>query len=71
MYFNRFDICEAYHCFVFTFGSYSKELANFEIKVMYQLSKLRYRPSILSSFEPKELNENGKAIYMQLVHKYF
>lgn len=71
MYFDRFDICEAYQVFTMTFGSFSIELAQFEWKVASQLNRLKYSPSILSRFEPKELSENGKAIYMALVEKYF
>lgn len=71
MYFDRFDICEAYLFFTWNFGSYSNELASFENKVISQLSRLKYKQSILSNYQPKELTKNGKVIYMNLVHKYF
>jgi len=45
-------------------GKFSKIYAKFG-----QLEKIRFKPSLLLS-NPKQLNENAKEIYMNLVRKY-
>ncbi len=87
MYFDRFDIAEAYYCFASAYltgviplrktfrrkpQSEMNEFVCFCRKVDEQLERLRFKPRLsLYGNEPKALSENGKVIYMALVHKYF
>jgi len=66
MYFDRLDICTAHYLFAMLFhqGQFSEIYAKFG-----QLEKIRFKPSLLLS-NPKQLNENAKEIYMNLVRKY-
>tara|TARA_R100001594_G_scaffold93447_1_gene127733 strand:- start:340 stop:537 length:198 start_codon:yes stop_codon:yes gene_type:complete len=62
MYFDRFDICEAFYAFAMEQhnGQNSKEYAYFG-----RLKKLGFRPSpLFKGYE--SLNENGKEIYNNL-----
>ena len=63
MYFDRFDICEAHFlfCYLFHEGQGSATYAKFA-----QLERLGFRcaPSIR---DPKDLNENAREIFRQLV----
>ena len=65
MYFNRFDIVEAYYCFFCDYheGQYSNKYT--------RLSKIGsyYKPSRLDKGYDS-LSENGKAIYDNLVANY-
>ena len=63
MYFNRFDVCEAYYMFSMLFhgGMGCSIYAKFG-----QLERLRFRPSPLLS-NPCDLDENAREIYRQLV----
>lgn len=71
MYFNRFDIVEAYYCFAYNFYKHSQALCEICCKFDGQLERLRFKPRLsLYGGEPKSLSENGKVIYMALVHKY-
>lgn len=72
MYYDRFDICEAYYCFAYNFYKSSKELCEICCKFDGQLERLRFKPRLsLESGEPKYLTENSKVIYLGLVQKYF
>jgi hypothetical protein len=66
MYFDRLDICTAHYLFAMLFhqGQFSEIYAKFG-----QLEKVRFKPSPLLS-NPKQLNENAKEIYMNLVRKH-
>lgn len=63
MYFDRFDICEAHFMFAMLWhdGQWGEIYAKFG-----QLERLRFQPSPLLS-EPRDLNENAREIYRQLV----
>ena len=63
MYFDRFDICEAYYVFTMLWheGQWSEEYAIFG-----RLKKLKFRPSPMLSDE-NDLTENGREIYGKLV----
>ena len=63
MWFDRFDICEAYYVYAMLWhgGKGSKEYALFSVFV-----RLGFRTSPLLCDE-NDLSENGRAIYDQLV----
>lgn len=66
MYFDRFDICEAYYLFAYLWhgGQWSKEYAIFG-----RLERMGFRVSPL--FNGREsLSENGKEIYDNLVRRH-
>lgn len=69
MYFDRFDVIEAYYVF-------SHQGLNcpwwLERKIDSTLAKLRFRPCLRLRSEayPKHLSENGKLIYMNLIRQY-
>jgi len=65
MYFNRFDICEAYYLFgtLYHSGQYSKEYA-----YLGRLIKCGFKPG--RSFGEDSLSENGRAIFDNLVAKH-
>jgi len=62
MHFNRFDICEAY----FLFQMFNTPAGDF--RILNRLDRISFsaRPSLLS---PKDLGENAKEIYFQLVRR--
>lgn len=64
MYFNRFDICDAYYIFAANYhgGQFSKEYRYFG-----RLENCRYRPA--PSLSEETLSENAKEIYDNLVSK--
>jgi len=64
MYFDRFDICEAYYCYASDYheGQYSKIY-----EIFGRLYDLKFEPRINLCFE--SLNENGQWIYQNLVNK--
>ena len=66
MYFDRFDICEAHFMFAMLFhgGMGCSIYAKFA-----QLERLQYRPSPSLS-DPRDLTENAREIYRQLVVKH-
>jgi hypothetical protein len=63
MYWDRFDICAAHWMFAMLWhdGMGSATYGKFA-----QLERLRFRPSPLWS-EPRDLDENAREIYRQLV----
>jgi len=63
MYFNRFDICEAYYCFASDWhgGQWSKEYMIFS-----RLHHMGFKARQSLSFET--LTDNAKQIYLNLVH---
>lgn len=75
MYWDRFDICEAYLMFGHNIlrlssGNLPKKT---NVQIRRQLRKMHFEPNyfLRHSFEPKHMTTNAKAIYMQLVRKYF
>ena len=65
-YFNRFDIVEAYYCFLVNYhdGQYSvsyRRLCNM---------KQYYKPSTFGNDNPERLTENAREIFNALVAKY-
>lgn len=62
MYFDRFDICEAYYCYMVEWhgGQTSKEYA-----LTGTFHRLRFRPR--PDLSSDTLEENGRAIYDALV----
>jgi uncharacterized protein (DUF1810 family) len=62
MYFDRFDICEAYWCYASDCheGQFSKIY-----EIFGRLHELEFSPSMDLSFE--SLTDNGKDIYNNLV----
>lgn len=65
MYFDRFDICEAYYVYAMLWhGGQSSE----EYKIFGRLVNIGFRPSPLLS-GPEKLSENGLEIYNNLIAK--
>ena len=66
MYFDRFDICEAYYVFAVLWhgGQWSPEYRFFG-----RLESIGFKPSPLLRDE-KSLNENGRAIYNGLIERF-
>ncbi|WP_126146939.1 hypothetical protein [Synechococcus elongatus] len=63
MYFDRFDICEAYWMFASSWhGGQGCEL----YRILSRLSQMGFKPSI-GLRQPKDLSDNGRAIYKRLV----
>jgi len=62
MYFDRFDICEAYYLYFCDYhgGQGSREYARLSRMTHY----FKPRPSLS---QPEDLSENGREIYYQLV----
>lgn len=62
MYFDRFDICEAYHLYARDYhcGQFSRAFS-----VFARLQRIGFKPSPLLSFD--SLSDNGKEIYNKLV----
>ena len=66
MYFDRFDICAAHFMFAMLWhdGQWGEIYGKFG-----QLERIKFRPSPCLG-EPKNLNENAREIYRQLVVKH-
>jgi hypothetical protein len=64
MWFDRFDICMAHYVFANLWheGQGSATYAKFA-----QLNRVRFSPSVCFSGLPKDLDDNAKEIYRQLV----
>ena len=64
MYFDRFDILEAYYCYASDYheGQFSKIY-----EIFGRLYELNFNPRMDLCFE--SLNENGQYIYNKLVNK--
>ena len=64
MYFDRFDICEAYWCYASDYheGQFSKIY-----EIFGRLHELEFKPSMDLSFE--SLTDNGQSIYENLVSR--
>jgi hypothetical protein len=62
MYWDRFDICEAYYCFAMNYhnGQWSDEY-----KIFGRLDRMGFKISPLRTAE--NLSENGREIYENLV----
>lgn len=63
MYFNRFDICEAYYCYAALYhgGQFSKEY-----RIFGRLNRIDFVPGSKPD-DPDELNENARVIFDNLV----
>ena len=63
MYFDRFDICEAWYLYAVDYhnGQWSKEY-----KIFGRLNKMQFRPAPGLTID--KLTENGRAIYDRLVN---
>jgi len=66
MYFDRFDICEAYYCYASDYheGQWSKIY-----EIFGRLHELDFNPRMDLSFE--SLTDNGQSIYQNLVNKNY
>tara|TARA_R110002050_G_scaffold101685_2_gene210007 strand:+ start:367 stop:597 length:231 start_codon:yes stop_codon:yes gene_type:complete len=64
MYFDRFDICLAHWAFACSWhdGMGSETYAKFA-----QLNRVGFRPGGCQSEDPKDLGDNAREIYRQLV----
>ena len=65
MYFNRFDICEAYYFYAMNYhgGQFSKEYAIFG-----RLHNMGFKMRPLATSNPnEELEENSREIYEELI----
>lgn len=69
MYFDRFDVVEAYYVFAHQGLNCPWEV---EQRIDRALFRLRFQPNLRlrNQAYSKHLTENGKAIYMGLIHKY-
>jgi len=63
MYFDRFDICEAHFMFAMLWAGGMGCPIYWKFA---QLDRIGYRPGLLLS-HPRDLNENAREIYRQLV----
>ena len=63
MYFDRFDICEAYYLYA---ANYHGGQATETYAIFGRLNNLQFRPAPGLS-EPDDLTENGQEIYYNLV----
>ncbi len=63
MYFDRFDICEAYYLFACLYHSGQN---SFTYSKFAQLERLRFRIAP-GRQDPKDLSENGREIFRRLV----
>ena len=68
MYFDRYDVCEAYYVFAFQLADNYEER-----RINSALDRMHYRPgwALRETPEPRYLTENAKGIYMVLVEKHF
>ena len=66
MYFDRFDIYEAYHLW---FSDFYSGFDNNYVRRCRMESKFKFSPSFSHSYD--SLSENGKYIYDQLEEKKF
>ena len=66
MYFDRFDICEAYYCFAYNWhsGQYSEEYGFFG-----RLERIGFIPGT-GCHKFKNLTENGREIYNGLKKRF-
>lgn len=64
MYFDKFDICEAYYCFAESYhgGQWSEEY-----KIFGRLDAIGFRPSPMLCIE--KLSENAREIFDALVER--
>ena len=65
MYFDRFDICEAWYCFLAEYheGAMSKRYA----RLCKLLTYFKPRPSL----SVESLNDNAREIYQNLVYRMY
>lgn len=63
-HFNRLDICEAYYCFA---SDWHDGQGTWEYAVLGRLRRIGFRPS--DTLRSYNLNENARAIYLDLVSK--
>lgn len=68
MYFDRFDICEAWDCFSALYhGGQGSRLYSKRFQLAVRIG-FNARPSL--DLNPENLTENGKAIYDNLVSRF-
>ena len=76
MYFDKFDICEAYYIYLYNWNSggvtnrwYITSRRNRQNQsISAQLHRMKFKPSPLLSEET--LTENGRDIYNDLINKW-
>ena len=66
MYFDRFDICEAYYIFA---SLYHAGEGSEEYKIFGRLHALKFKPGPMKA-DRDQLSENGQAIYDGLVERW-
>jgi len=68
MQWDRFDICEAYYCYAKDYmrDRYDNSI---EFGILGRLHHMGYRPGF-GGVEYRDLTENGKAIYHELVARF-
>lgn len=66
MHWDRFDICEAHYCYA---CDYMGGLNSVEMRILARLNRMGYNPGF-GGVEYRDLTENGKAIYHELVARY-
>ena len=72
MYFDRFDICEAYFMYMMLWnrgGLTERDWLRVRRSISSQLATMRFKPSPMLSDE-SDLTENGREIYENLVSTY-
>jgi hypothetical protein len=72
MYFDRFDICEAYYLLeaYYNVGGWVRERPSNQRRresIGVQLERLRFRPSPMLDFDT--LSENGRAIFLEAIDR--
>ncbi len=66
MQWDRFDICEAYYCYA---CDYMGGQNSVEMRIMARLNRMGYRPGF-GGVQYRDLNENARAIYRELIARY-
>jgi hypothetical protein len=70
MYFNRFDICEAYLMYLINYhmGGATRRCEVQNRSIEYQLHNMNYNPSVLLT--ESSLSDNAREIYHELIHRW-
>ena len=68
MQWDRFDICEAYYCYA---SDYMRDRNDnsIEFKILGRLYHMGYKP-LFGGVEYRDLTDNAKEIYHELVARY-
>jgi len=69
MYFDRWDICEAYYCYA---RDYMNGQNSAEMRIQSKLNQMRFIPShaVKHLYTYESLSSNGRDIYDSLVRRY-